>query len=297
MLADGFAALVCPRDGHDSRRVVEYERDGERREEAPLRLDRGDVRLVGTRVGAAVGWQDGKRFKLAILDHDGNPDDTSTWGKNVRQLCDGAASNEYRFGVGWLESDGRVWFVHGPVGDRTLAFDAVMAADAAATAPSWCGIASAEQNVALLWRDGARLLMNFCTAKKCTTLVVKVPIESKDTLLGYGCVRDACLFATRDKAGTTKLTRVTERGKSIVKTLEHATAETPVAIVGAGQGAFAVSYLAKDGLATIHRVTTELTFTHGWHFNEDGPGKLAYAEGKLFAVFPSGHAHVVDAPR
>ena len=300
VLSDGFAVLIGPRDVHDSRRVIELDRDGAKQDEMPLRLER-EVRLVGTRSGAAVGWQDGKKLKFGSLDSDGNPDDISTWGKNVRQLCDGAASNEHRFAVGWLESDGRVWFVHGPMA-RIAALDAIVA-DAGPAKATWCGIASAEQNVALLWREGSRLLMNFCTRKRCTDIVVKVPVGSNDALLGYGCVRDSCLFATRDKHGTTKLLRVTAEGRAIVRTLENATTETPVSIVGAGTRAFAIAYMAKDGLATINRVTVDGAFANVWHFeNTRHVPTLAWAGDRLLCALQSEHAgyadyHVLKLPR
>src|SRR5690242_16160871 len=65
VLGDGFALLA---DG----RVVEVDRAGNKQHEMPLRLARDEVRFVGTRAGSAVGYLDGKKFKLAVLDSDGN---------------------------------------------------------------------------------------------------------------------------------------------------------------------------------------------------------------------------------
>ena len=286
VLADGFALLA-------DRHVVEFDREGNKQHEMKLQLERGNVRFVGTRAGTAVGWQDGKKLKLAIIDSDGRTTDDSTWGKNVKQLCDGAATNEHRFGVGWLESDGTVWFVHGPMNRLATAFEA---ADLPAKA-SWCGLASAEHNVALLFREGARILMSFCSKKECSSLVVKVPIDTSDTLLGYGCVRDSCLFATRDKHGTTMLHRVTERGRAITKALEHARPDSPVSIVGAGDRAFAIAYVSTDNNATIQRVAVDGTFTNVWHFNGEPAPSLAWASGKLFVATPSRSAWVLAMPR
>lgn len=286
VLADGFAVLA-------DRRMIELDRKGRVQHETTLRLDRRDVRFVGTRAGSAVGWQDGKQVKLAILDADGNPDDVSSWGKRVQKLCDGAATNEHRFGVGWLEADGRVWFVHGPLDRMTVA----SLVEPPAAKASWCGIASAEQNVALLWREGSRLLMNFCTRKQCTSLVVKVPIDTRDALLGYGCVRDSCLFATRDKHGTTKLHRVTERGRAIVKTLEHATPDTAVSIVGAGTRGFALAYRSNDGRTTIQRVGVDGALANVGHLEASDPPSLAWAGGRLLVALPSGETRVLALPR
>lgn len=249
---------------------------------------RGDVRFVGTRGGPAIGWKDDTKVKLAWIDTDGALRDVSTWGRKVVMLCDNAASNEHRFGVGWLESDNSLWFVHGPVQRTALPSD---------IKPSWCGIAAAEENIALLWREGQRLLMNFCTRKQCSGLTVKVPIDPKETVLGYGCVRDACLFATRDKHGTAKLHRVNERGREVVNTLDAAARDTAVAVVGAGRSAFALSFVAKDGRATIQRVTTELAFAEVWHFPTDRAPSLAWNAGKLLVADQSGKAYVLQLPQ
>ena len=288
VLSSGFAVL-------SGGQLVELDREGVKQHEMKLRVDK-DVRIVGTRVGTAIGWQDGKKVKLATLDSDGKPDEVSTWGKRVKQMCQGAATNEYRFGVGWLEADGRVWFVHGPMTRAVSASN--VALDVEPAAATWCAIASAEQNVALVWREGSRLLMNFCGKKECSSLVVKVPLDSSDTLLGFGCVRDSCLFATRDKQGTTKLHRVTERGRSIAKTLEHATSDTAVAVVGAGERAFAVSYVAKDGQGTVQRVTVDGAISNVWHFEgaQHAPS-LAWAKDRLLVAKQSGDVHVVAMPR
>jgi hypothetical protein len=286
--ADGFAVMA-------SKVIREYDRAGNVQHEMPVRLAQGNVRFVGTRGGPAIGWQDGKKFKLAVLDGDGNPQEPSTWGKNVKQLCDGQATNEYRFGIGFLETDGKVWFVHGPVDRLTVEANAL--ALPPVTKASWCGLASAEQNVVLLFREGARLLMNFCSRKQCESLVVKVPIDTKDALLGYGCVQDSCLFATRDKHGTTKLHRVTNKGRAITKQLEHARPDSPVSIVGAGTRAFAIAYIANDNNAAIQRVAVDGTFTNVWHWNGEVVPSLAWAAGKLFVAMPTRDAWVLDLPR
>src|SRR5206468_13126703 len=133
------------RDVHDSWRVLDVSRDGEIDEHRALRVD-SEVRLVGTQRGPTVGWIEGKHLRLATLDRDGSPENPSTSGKSARQLCDGAASNEQRFGIGWLESDGRVWFVHGGLGQLGSAPEATEVA----ARGEWCGIASAERQVVIL---------------------------------------------------------------------------------------------------------------------------------------------------
>ena len=275
----GFAALVGPRDVHDSWRVVEVTRGGETEGQRALRVD-GEVRLVGTSQGPAVGWLDGGRLKLATLDEDGRPENVTTWGKRARQLCEGAASNAQRFGIGWLEADGRVWFVHGPLGRLASAPEATEVA----TAGTWCGIASAQHNVVLLWREGARLVMNFCGAKSCAN-VINVPLDRGDALLGFGCVGDSCLFAARDKRGVAKLVRVTTKGRAIARTVDDAAADTAISVVGAGSRAFAIAYVASDKRTTIRRVGVDGDFTQVYHLEPaDFAPAIAWAADKLVVV-------------
>jgi hypothetical protein len=290
VIADGFALL----DG-DARRVVELDRGAVPRHEMRLRLDT-EVRLVGTKTRTAVGWQDGRRVKFGDLDGDGNPEDVSTWGTHVTRLCDGAATSEHRFGIGWLESNGVVHVINGPASGSAEA--ANLAAPAAAAAPAanvtWCGVASAEHKVALVWRDGDRWHMSLCAAKRCG-LAVRLPIEKTDTLLGFGCVADGCLFATRDQHGAAVLSRVTERAKIITKPLEPPRADTAVSIVGAGGKAFAVAYAGADGRTTVRRITVDGAFTGVWHFDDaaDAPS-LAWARGTLLVALTAERMYALD---
>ncbi len=288
VLADGFALLA-------NKHVVEVDREGNKQHEMKLQLD-DEVRFVGTRAGAAVGWKDGKKLALAVLDSDGKTDEVTHWGKSMKQMCDGAATNEYRFGIGWIENDGKVWFVHGPM-DRMAGETIAATSVESMTKPTWCGLASAEENVALVWREGARTLMNFCNRKQCTSLVVKVPIDPKDTLLGYGCVKDSCLFATRDKHGTTKLHRVTEKGRTIVKALEHVRPDSGVNVVGAGTRAFAISYVSTDNNATLQRVGVDGALSNVWHLDTDHVPSITWAADKLFVALPSHDAWVLEMKR
>lgn len=292
VLSKGFAAVVSPPTSDARRRVVELDRTGKTTHEMPLQLD-GEVRLVGTSAGTAVGWKDGKKIKLGILDSEGKPEDPSSWGKRAQRLCDGVASNEHRFGVGWLEGDGGIWFVGGPV--RRMFDEPIDAAGIeTATKVTWCGIASADDEVVLLWRDGKKLLMNFC-AKQCSPQVSKVPIDPDHQLLGFGCARASCLFAARDKAGAVKLYRANENGRTISRPLDGVRGDT-MPIIGAGPGAFAIAYPTKDNEVTIQRITVDLETTHDWHFDAGGVPGLAWAGDRLLVAQP-GAFHVLDVPR
>jgi hypothetical protein len=289
VLPGGFAVLA-------DRSVRELDRDAAIQHEMTLRLD-AEVRFVGTRGGSAVGWKDGKKLKFALLDNDGKPDEVTSWGKKLTQLCDGAATNEHRFAVGWLESDGRLWFVHGPLG-RTAEVEsiAVMDVEIETAKVNWCGIASAEQDVALVWREGAKYSMNFCTPKQCSAYVAKVPLAKEDTLAGFGCVLQSCLFATRDASRSMKLHRVAETGRPLVIQLPDAASES-VSIAGAGSRAFAIAYLAKDGSANVERVTVDGKITHVRRFEDQREvPALRWAGDKLLVAFAT-DTHAIAMPR
>ena len=276
VLRNGFTVLV-------DRRIHELDQDARTEHQMSLQLA-DEVRFVGTSAGSTVGWTDGKKLKLAALDDRGNPDEPSTWGKKVTQLCEGAASNEHRFGIGWLESDGRVWIVHGPMRSTELATSEELELETVKT--TWCGVVSAGQDLALVWRDGKKLSLNFCTPKACSSYVTKVPVPAEEPLVGFGCVRDACLFASRDRSQTV-LRRVFETGRSLKLVLTAAADDTRVEIVGAGGRIFALAYLDRD-----HRVAVELRDTDGslkqsWSFDERDVPALRWDGSRLLVAFAS----------
>lgn len=296
VLGDGFAFQMWPS------RVVEVDRAGDRQATIEVRLGGKPFRVVGTRAGTGIGWQDGKKVKLGTLASGGEVEDVSTWGKSARQLCEGAATNEHRFGVGWLENDGRVWFVHGPMKRGTTETMAASFEPGAETQieplrVTWCAIASAEDNIALIWRDGQRTFMNLCTRKQCNVLI-RVPLDARDVLLGVGCVRDSCLFATRDPNGNVKLRRVTETGSTIVKKLEHVYTGSDVSVVGAGDRGFAIAYVGVDNVLAVQRITIDGALSNVWR-GEAGSmaSSLAWADGKLLVVQGGGETTVLEFPR
>ncbi len=238
---DGFA-LLHELEG-DWRRVRELSRDGEPVADHLIQHD-GEVRLVGTRAGATLAWIDGRNVRL------GSPDgrEQGRWGKSVHRLCDGAATNASQFGVGWLESDRSVWMVHGPT-SASLASDE-LAIELATEPATWCGIASAEQNIALMWRDRDRLKINLCSKTRCSTTVTSTPLDRRTALLGFGCLRDTCAIATRDRDGNTRLAYVVGSGAQKWSTPIDTDAAT-VSIAGIGDRAFAVGYRGARGSEVI----------------------------------------------
>jgi len=289
VLSDGFVAVFGEASG---RRVYELDRRGGKQRVVPLRLD-GDARVVGTRGGTAVGWQAGNKVKLGVLASSGDIEDVSTWGKKVVRLCDGAASNDRRFGVGWLEADGGVWLVHGPVeqGVRTEAIE--VAADATTAKPSWCGIASADEDIALIFRDGRKLMMNLCTRRECKRHVTRVPVADNATLLAFGCARAACLFASRDNQGAIRILRVTENGRVASRAFAEAAPDTQMSIIGTSRQ-FAVSYVAADGLPTVSVLDLDLRVSVLSYFSDtDEAPSLAFGAELMLVATRQGLFHVI----
>src|SRR5262249_4820943 len=75
VLPDGFAVAYTSGAGP---RVVELDGQGQARREMPVR-HAGDLRLVGTRIGAVAAWHDDKRVRLVRVEDDA---DVGTWGRS-----------------------------------------------------------------------------------------------------------------------------------------------------------------------------------------------------------------------
>lgn len=284
VLSDGFALY----DGH---RVVEIDRDGKQRAQHPLAHD-GELRLAGTSVGPVVGWLESKKLRLV---HVPSGED-SVWGTSARMLCDGVATNDERFAIAFLEGDNRIMFIHGDT-NRRSAFSVDAPLSVAHVAPGgWCGVASAKDRIALLWRDRDRLFFVTCTRKQCGGLPGSVALDRNETLLGFGCVRDACLLAIRDRAGKSRLQLVTESGsKKWTKPLPTRVLE--VSIVGAGDNAFAVGFVGASE-TEVGRVDRKGTVTPLW----SGPARkhapaLAWSRDVLLVASPGGAPALVPFSR
>jgi len=303
VLRDGFALTTPAGLAH---RVVELDAQG--REQRTVGVEpRGEIRVVGSRAGSLVGWREGRRIHLARAGDDRNP---SRWGSSVRQLCDGFASNDVRFAIGWLEADDTVWIVHGPLAangvasspgagdadaagiagigdapdddapDNTEPVQLLQVAAREAAKSEWCGIASAERNVAMLWRADDVLHLDMCGKKRCSPLTGRFRIAAGERILGFGCLRTACLVATRAGDDPPRFSFLTETGKR-KWTLQLAIASPRAAILGIGDRAFAVGYLGEHG-AEIQRIDRDGKATPLWR----DPAAttvpaLAWSSGKL----------------
>ncbi len=300
VLTDGFAIL----DGTPNHRhVIEVDRDGGGPTRRAVPVVAPNVRMVGTSVGVAIGWQDRDRVQFARLTGDGTLGEVSTWGKRVVQLCEGTASNELRWGLGWFQNDGKVWMLHGPTRNNPLATGGSSElAVTTATDIRWCGIASAGHDIALLWRDQHdRMSMNLCGPKRCDAGVSSLPIAAKETFAGLVCANRACVMTLRDEHGAAQLVWMSPKGKRAwVKPLADATPATTFSLVAAGDDAFAIGYVGREG-ATVTRVIVSGSMVRAWAdpYSQDPP-VLAWARDRLLIAHrqQSGVApEVVPLPR
>jgi hypothetical protein len=273
VLKDGFGITYT---GDAGRRVVELDAQGQRRREIALDL-LDELRLVGTRAGSVIGWHHETRVFLARVD---DITDVDMWGKSVRRLCDGVATNAVRFGVAWLETDDAVWVVHGPLADGASADDTgepIRIATGMAR-NDWCGVASAERNIALMWRSGDRMSITMCSKKSCSNLPASFTLDRNLPVLGAGCVRNACLLATRHATDRARLSLATTTGR--IRWSQPLATTGAVSIVGVGDRAFAVGFAGPDGAAVI-KLDRDGKATPLWRDSAAGAPALAWSAGRL----------------
>jgi hypothetical protein len=265
VLADGFGIV----DGPDTGRVlVQLDRDGSQRSRVELATIAPDIRVVGARSGPLAVWIDRGKIALQSINPDGSLGARDEFGTKVARLCEGVATNDLRFGVSWMEKDGKIWVVHGPVSDAAASDDDV-------PKPTWCGVASADEEIALLWSDGSKIRQNNCDRRSCRNTVAKIAIDPKQ-LVGFGCTFEGCLFATRDS----KVTWFTERGtKRWSANLPDVRAGERVSIAG-GRKRFAVGYQTASGAAVV-RFDLSGNPTQVWNDRADQAPALALSRDRL----------------
>jgi hypothetical protein len=294
VLRDGF---VLAHGEPAERRVVELDVEGSVRRALPWQ-HRGDHRVVGTSAGAAAGWLEDGKLRLALVEDN---DDLGTWGKAARQLCDGVANNDARFAVSWLEADDSVWFVHGPVAAAASATGAgapvLSRLEVART--HWCGVASAQDNVALFWRSADRLQFAMCSRKRCSALPASFALDRKVPLLGFGCLRNACLIALPHAAGEVRLALLTESSRTRW-TRPWKTPSSTISIIGVGDRAFAIGHATDNG-AEVVRIDSDGQVTSLWRDPAaTTTPALAWSSGRLLIARYRGDTvahHVISLAR
>jgi len=274
--SDGFAVL----DGDGSRRLVELDIEGGLRRTTDIRVT-NESRVVGTRSGSAIVWRDGDKVKVAVVDSDGSLDKPQSFGKRAKRFCDGVASNDRRFAVGWVEGDGTVWFVHGPSGGRSEDLDASTTKGA-----DYCAVASAGDQIGLLWQEADKVFLTLC--RRDCKMAARIGMDKKRTILGFGCANDGCVLATRPPSGGVDLTWLTAKGKALwTKPLPGAGERTEVSLIGAGASSLAIVAYAS-GTAIVSRIASDGAISEKWHSAADSLPSLAWSEDLLVAFHKGG---------
>jgi hypothetical protein len=309
VLANGFAAI------DSANHVVEFDADGARRHELTIR-GITNPSIVGLSSGLGVVWRDGKQVAAASVDRDGNPGKPTRFGKNAQLMCHGTASNAHKFAVGWTEADGTVWIVFGPtrspgrsssfapgeaedpedVGDGLQAHsvyeDAAFAGELAR--PTFCAVASADRKVALLWSDGKKVSMTMCD-KKCSGLPMQIGLAKGREVLGFGCIRDACVIASRNGRAI-EATWLNARGKpQWTKPLRDASPDTRIALVGTGTQ-IAIAYETGNEPVVV-AASRGGEIAPIWQGAADGVPSIQWADGRLMIARHVGGKLVGSATR
>jgi len=277
VLGDRFGVV----DGPDTNRTMTIlDRAGERVRKVELDPLAPDIRMVGTGGGPAAVWIDAGKIVFQMIGSDGRRGASEKFGSKAAMLCEGSASNEQRFGVGWMEKDGRIWFVHGngAASAESVAAASVDDGDADAPKPKWCGIASADEDIALVWPDGNKLAVNMCSRKRCESTVTTIKVDPA-SVRGFGCIYDGCLVATSD--GNVSLFSLKKGKKLWTRELPGARRGERMPIAGRN-GQLVVAY-QSDGFVQAVRVDATGDLVTLLHADGDTPS-VALARDRVIVA-------------
>ncbi|HWO18277.1 MAG TPA: hypothetical protein VNO30_05860 [Kofleriaceae bacterium] len=274
VLADGFAAI----DG--GRRVATWDDDAHRRHELAVTGAPAGARVIG--LGGRVGlvWRDGRRIAVGLVEDGGGVEHVQRFGSRVAAMCLGVATNEHRAGVAWFEATGSVWFVGGPTSRRSAA--AMLAVPGFDPAKAdVCAIASAGEQVALLWTEGSRTSIALC-GRQCGT-PRRIELPKKTAVIGLGCAPGGCVVATRGEGGATQATWIGSNGLARwTQPLPHARPGTPLSITGAGRR-IAIAYAtANEPVVVTLAAPGELATV--WQGASDGVPSVVAAGDRLLVA-------------
>ncbi|MGE0548250.1 MAG: hypothetical protein AB7R00_14390 [Kofleriaceae bacterium] len=273
----GFVAL-------DGNRVVELDHHGDVRDEVKLASMPAAPRVVGASDRVGLVWRDGHKIAVAGIDHEGSLGKPQRFGKRVQRVCDGLATNDHQFAAGWTESDGVIWFVHGPTMASLAALDGGETVPVAVANNEPCWIASAGESIALMWREKRRTLLALC-GKKCE-LGQRVMLPADATPLGVGCARIGCAVVSRSETGALQATWVDTSKRPHrerwTKPLPSAAREGRVEIVGTGSQV-AIAY-STGGEPLVVVANAAGTIAPSWQHAADEIPSIAWSLGRVLVT-------------
>lgn len=280
VLADGFAVL----DTRTASSATEIDRDGHQRRRTPLSI-KGDTRLVGSRAGVTLGYLQREKLELAFIDKAGEVTPSQQFGKNVAKICDGAATNDHRFAIGWMETGGGLWLVHGHVGAK--ATELLHDGPAVVASSAWCGMRSAGEYVALMWLDRVTVNVLMCSDRECSRFVTPMKIERGAKVLDVACQEGGCVLATRTSTRPLDLTSYNLRGKKLWSRSWHQVdPRADVHLVAAGDRSFALAATTSEVTFVDRILATTGSSQREWvHPHTTSAPALAWSRDQLLLAY------------
>jgi hypothetical protein len=280
VLYDGFAVI------EGGTKLVELDDTGDVRSETALSSMPADTRVIGMVKGPGVVYRDGKKVVIGYVDDDGKIEQPQRFGRSVHKMCEQTASNSRRFAVSWTEGDGEIWFVHGPTKRRFEAIPIVtrdmLPDDTELRQPSYCGVASAGNDIVLLYRDGSRTNLVTCSEKRCSNPQT-IKLDAKREILGFGCTKEACAIVTRD-GNSVDASWAWLRGGKVewTKPLPSPADDTRVTAVGVG-AQVAIAY-SIDPEPVVRVVGKDGAMKVVWQGRSDTVPGLAWSDTALLVA-------------
>jgi len=280
----GFAVIDGP---EGAREVTELDQGGNRLRSVIAPIPERS-RVVGFKDATGLVWTENAKIHVGAITKDGSfVKGDRPFGTKVDLLCDGVASTAKRFAVGWIESTGDYWFVHGP-GPSGKALEAVSVATATHET-TWCAMTPAGKQLALVWRMQDLLVHNVCDRRCGMPSKFDLPLAGRD-VLGVGCIDGACAVATGsdDGAGVGWYTRTGKQRWA--KPLPDARRGAKAALHGAAQHVV-IAYETTDGGLAIVRMGKSGELNELWRGRGDAP-TLAWEGGSLFLGYRDARGHL-----
>ncbi len=299
VIKDGFVVLETdPRE----RRLALVDRDGkqERRVKVPIAAD-APARAIGSPKGPLLAHLRDRKLDIARVKKDGSLDKAQTFGRSISRVCDGIATTDHLWSVGFVDGKSDLWRVWGPTRDkrsgRAADAEALVlpaSSDAARAAIRWCAIAPADEQIALLWQEGTRRLFAMCTGKDCG-MTARLPLEPNQPMLGAGCLRTGCAIVFSDPKRGRMIGWVSPTGKPQWSKPLPATSDR-VSLTTAGPGSVIVGYQGPEGSEVV-KVSPKGTIERVWRGADDASvPAVSWSRDRLLITSARG-ATIVRVPR
>jgi hypothetical protein len=126
-----------------------------------------------------------------------------------------------------------------------------------------------------------------CTKKRCTSLPAGFGLDRKLPVIGFGCLRNACLVAIRDATGVARVALLTETSKTKwSKSLDTVASE--ISIIGVGDRSFVAGYATAKGVEVV-RFDRDGGMSSVWRSSATNSAPaLSWSSGRLLIAYKRG---------